>query len=206
MAPTVGHPRLRQLRQHRKAVSPSLPLHGYFNPNSSSPSHFSYKEDVSDNDWVVFATLVSHTSTVWSIAFDSTGKRLASCSDDKTVKIWQEYLPDNEEGIVCTDNEPVWKCVCTLDGIHSRAVYDIAWNKQNGLLATACGDDMIRIFKESPESKKNEPIFNLLVSQTAHRQDINTVQWSPKDQNLLISTSDDGDVKLWRFTDPESSN
>ena len=86
-----------------------------------------FKEDLSDNDWINIATLTSHTSTVWSISFDSTGHRLASCSDDKTVKIWQEYLPGNEEGIATPDNEPVWKCVCTLSGYHSRTVYDISW-------------------------------------------------------------------------------
>lgn len=173
------------------------------NPNSVN---YRYKEDVSDSDWVVFATLASHTSTVWSIAFDSTGKRLASCSDDRTVKIWQEYLPGNEEGIECPDNDPVWKCVCTLDGFHSRAIYDISWNHQNGLIATACGDDMIRIFKESPDSTKNAPNFDLIASQTAHTEDINTVKWNVKDPSLLVTTSDDGNVKLWRFTDPETEN
>ena len=44
-----------------------------------------YKEDV--DDWCCFSTLKSHGSTVWSVAFDKTGTRLASCSDDLTVKI-----------------------------------------------------------------------------------------------------------------------
>lgn len=160
-----------------------------------------YKEDVSDNDWVVFATLSSHTSTVWGIAFDATGKRLASCSDDKTVKIWQEYAPGNSENIPTPDNDPVWKCVCTLSGFHSRAVYDISWNKQNGLLATAGGDDILRIFKESETSTKNEPTFDLIISQTAHSQDVNTVEWCPTNENILVTTSDDGEAKLWKFVE-----
>lgn len=158
-----------------------------------------YKEDLTDNDWVSFATLTSHESTVWSIAFDTTGKRLASCSDDKTIKIWQEYLPGNEAGVVCTDNEPTWKCVCTLSGFHSRAIYDISWNKENGLIATACGDDMIRVFKEAQDSKPDEPTFELIFSQTAHSQDVNTVEWCPANPSLLVSTSDDGEIKLWKF-------
>lgn len=44
------------------------------------------------------ATLEGHESTVWSVAFDGSGERLASCSDDKTVRIWQCYKPGNEEG------------------------------------------------------------------------------------------------------------
>ncbi|XP_063706394.1 probable cytosolic iron-sulfur protein assembly protein Ciao1 [Culicoides brevitarsis] len=160
-----------------------------------------YKEDVSDNDWVVFATLTSHTSTVWSIDFDATGKRLVSCSDDKTLKIWKEYLPNNAEGIATPDNEPVWKCVCTLSGFHNRAIYDVAWNKENGLIATSSGDDMIRVFKETTESTNENPSFDLVTRQTAHSQDVNTVQWSPFEAKTLVTTSDDGDVKLWKYVE-----
>ena len=51
-----------------------------------------------EDDWVCCATLEGHESTVWSVAFDGSGERLASCSDDKTVSIWQCYRPGNEEG------------------------------------------------------------------------------------------------------------
>lgn len=55
-----------------------------------------YREE--EDDWVCCATLEGHESTVWSVAFDRGGERLASCSDDKTVRIWQQYKPGNEEG------------------------------------------------------------------------------------------------------------
>lgn len=138
---------------------------------------------------------------MWSIDFDSTGHRLASCSDDRTLKIWQDYLPGNEEGIVTTDNIPAWKCVCTISGEHTRVVYDVSWCKITGLIATACGDDTIRIFKEDSEhSTKNEPIFNLVARvDRAHSQDVNTVLWDPKHRGQLLSCSDDGTIKIWKF-------
>jgi cytosolic iron-sulfur protein assembly protein CIAO1 len=161
-----------------------------------------YKEDLADSDWVSFASLNSHTSTVWSIAFDESGKRLASVSDDQTMKIWQEYLPGNEQGILTPDNDPVWKCVCTLSGYHSRAIYDISWCKMSGLLATACGDNIIRIFKECDNSNANEPTFELVHTETyAHSQDVNTIVWNPVKQGLLVSTSDDGEAKIWNFVE-----
>lgn len=40
----------------------------------------------------------SHTSTVWGVDFDSTGDRLVSCSDDRTLKVWKAYRPDNPQG------------------------------------------------------------------------------------------------------------
>lgn len=55
-----------------------------------------YREE--EDDWVCCATLEGHESTVWSLAFDPSGQRLASCSDDRTVRIWRQYLPGNEQG------------------------------------------------------------------------------------------------------------
>lgn len=50
-------------------------------------------------------------------------------------------------GVPTPDSEPVWKCVCTLSGYHNRDVYDISWSR-SGLIATASGDNAIRIFKQ----------------------------------------------------------
>ena len=37
---------------------------------------------------------------------------------------------------------------------------------------------------------------------SAHAQDINGVRWSPTDSTALVSCSDDGGIKFWRFTAP----
>lgn len=55
-----------------------------------------YKEE--DDDWECRATLTGHASTVWSVSFDAAGRRLASCSDDRTVKIWREYPSEGGQG------------------------------------------------------------------------------------------------------------
>lgn len=126
-----------------------------------------YKED-GDDDWTCFGTLSSHDSTVWSMSFEKSGKRLASCGDDQTVKIWQEYLPDNQEGLSNSNKlgmkkDATWKCVCTISGYHVRCVYDIDWNKNNGLLATAGGDDSIKIFGEVTALEKAEELNRVLI-------------------------------------------
>lgn len=59
---------------------------------------------------------------------------------------------------------------------------------------------MIRIFKECDGSDPNEPTFEMIHAEhKAHTQDVNTVSWCPTTPGLLISTSDDGDAKLWKF-------
>ena len=68
-----------------------------------------------------------------------------------------------------------------------------------GLLASACGDDTIRIFREVPTpSDPNQPSVELLETvSSAHAEDVNCVSWSPKVEGLLASCSDDGSVNLW---------
>ncbi len=56
-----------------------------------------YKEE--DDDWECRATLEGHESTVWSLTFDPEGQRLASCSADRTVKIWKESTPGDGESV-----------------------------------------------------------------------------------------------------------
>ena len=176
-----------------------------WHPNADVVASASYDNSVKlfredDDDWACFASLNSHESTVWSLSFDATGKRLATCSDDRTVKIWKEYLPGNEFNIATPENEPVWKCVTTLSGVHNRAVYDIDWCHQTGLIATACGDDAIRIFGQDLASDPNAPDFQLLACvPRAHEQDVNSVAWNPVVPGLLASCSDDMSIKIWQF-------
>ena len=72
-----------------------------------------------------------------------------------------------------------------------------------GLIATAAGDDAIRIFQEDPTiGDVHQPSFELTLTQhKAHTQDVNAVSWNPKIPGLLASCSDDGEVKLWQFVD-----
>ncbi|CAF0932578.1 unnamed protein product [Adineta ricciae] len=158
---------------------------------------------VEDNDdWTCASSLESHKSTVWSCDFDVTGKRLVSCSDDKTVKIWHAYEKNNREGIRSPSGVyPVWKCVCTISGYHTQAIYDVKWCSLTGLIATASGDNAIRIFREEERQQMDAPpSFSLVASNThAHLQDVNRISFNPKEAGLLASCSDDGTIKLWRI-------
>ncbi|PKK17541.1 cytosolic iron-sulfur assembly component 1, partial [Columba livia] len=183
--------------------------HVVWHPNQELLASASYDDTVKlyqeeEDDWVCCATLEGHESTVWSVAFDRSGERLASCSDDKTVRIWRRYEPGNEEGVSCIGNDPTWKCVCTLSGYHSRTIYDVSWCHLTGALATACGDDAIRVFEESTSSNPHQPTFALAAHvPRAHSQDVNCVAWNPKEPGLLASCSDDGEIAFWKYQRPE---
>lgn len=84
--------------------------------------------------------------------------------------------------------------------MHGRAIFDVDWCHRTGLVATACGDDAIRVFREGhgeAEAAAATPTLDLVASaEAAHSQDVNCVAWNPKSP-LLASCSDDGSVRLW---------
>jgi WD40 repeat protein len=66
---------------------------------------------------------------------------LASCSSDKTIKIWSEN-PDSKE----------WCCIATLDDGHSKTIRHLAWSPQGNLLASASFDGSTVIWRREQEN------------------------------------------------------
>ncbi|KAJ2158046.1 Cytosolic iron-sulfur protein assembly protein [Coemansia sp. RSA 552] len=173
-----------------------------------------WKED--DDDWYSAAMLTGHDSTVWAGAFDSTGKYLASGSEDCTVRVWTRRKAGSEEsssanaGFYCAP-EVSYECVGVVpDSVHGRAVYSVSWSAPSseaaaagglGYLATGCGDNILRIFKPSASADGQSVAMALVTTvDDAHGlNDINCVQWNPAHPDWLATCGDDGIVRIWRF-------
>uniref|UniRef100_A0A8C3UE56 Probable cytosolic iron-sulfur protein assembly protein CIAO1 n=1 Tax=Catharus ustulatus TaxID=91951 RepID=A0A8C3UE56_CATUS len=161
-----------------------------------------YRED--DDDWVCCATLEGHTSTVWAVAWERSGQRLVSCSDDRTLRVWERSESGEGQG-QGSGTEHSWKCVCTLSGYHGRSIYDVAWCHLTGAVATACGDDAVRVFEEVAAVAPGDAVTFSLAAHVprAHAQDANGVAWHPREPGLLASCGDDGDIAFWHYQRPE---
>lgn len=70
-----------------------------------------------------------------------------------------------------------------------------------GLIVTGCGDNLVRIFRQSDKSDNDKDQVELRFERSidAHSQDVNNVKFHPKIPGLLASASDEGTVKLWKF-------
>eukprot|EP00055_Hartaetosiga_balthica_P000151 m.135810 g.135810 ORF g.135810 m.135810 type:complete len:320 (-) comp10218_c0_seq1:348-1307(-) len=149
-----------------------------------------YELDTASGDWEKTHHLVGHTSTVWGLSFNNDGTMLASVSDDKTIKIWKRM-------------EGKWTCVCTSSGDHTRSIFDIDWNKERDVIATACGDNSVRVFNVVQSRENGESRIHLELAHTlnGHEQDVNSVAWCPSDPSLLASASDDETVIVWTIQD-----
>ena len=106
-------------------------------------------------------------------------------------------MSGNKEGVVVVGPDPVWRCVTTLGGFHERCVYDVDWNHSSGLIATAGGDDAVRVFAEGGDGGGDSDWRCETVQYSAHDQDVNCVRWNPVEEGELATASDDGTIKIW---------
>jgi hypothetical protein len=117
-------------------------------------------------------TLKGHTGLVSSVAFSRDGKRLASGSYDKTVKVWD----------AATGQE-----ILTLKG-HTGYVKSVAFSPDGKRLASASDDQTVKVWDAATGQ---EPLIL-----KGHTGGVYSVGFSP-DGKRLASGNDDETVKVW---------
>lgn len=142
------------------------------------------------DDWYCSETLTSHASTVWGIAFNATGRRMVTSSDDRSIIIWH-----------CLDTNTFsnWCKIGSLKDLHKYAIYSLDWNTVVDYVVTAGGDNSIMILKTDNSGELLEVVRRI---EEAHSGDINCIRWNPDPANshILVSCGDDSLIKLWRLS------
>jgi WD40 repeat protein len=119
--------------------------------------------------------LRGHQQTVYAVAWSHTGNRVASGSNDQTVRIW-----DAQTGT----------CTHILQG-HIATVTSVDWSVDGSFLASGSYDRSVRIWDMQEGTSRVGSEHNGLVS---------AVVWSP-DGTLVAIADEDGQVLVWRAAD-----
>lgn len=126
------------------------------------------------------------------------------CSSNKTedyscCKSSEVHESSEEEDSGCCGNNTDSSCcssskkprTASLVQIPPAELYNISWNSNSTLLTLACSDHSIKIVND-----QGGVVGNV---EDAHGGEVNSVSWSPVDENVFASTGDDGKLKVWRI-------
>lgn len=128
-----------------------------------------------------------HDDMIHDAVLDYYGRRLATCSSDRTIKIYEV------EG-------ETHRLVDTLKG-HDGPVWQVSWAhpKYGNILASASYDGKVIIWQE-----KNN-VWGKLTEHANHQASVNSVQWAPHEVGAVLAcASSDGKVSVLEFKEDGS--
>src|ERR687886_290494 len=160
-----------------------------------------------------FKVLYGHTDWVWSVAFSPDGNILASCSNDLSIRLWNQdgsclkvlqgntsgvrslaFSPDGRWLISGGDDQGIrlWdvqsgKCLKILQD-HVGWIWSIAFSPDGQWFASGGHDQKVRLW----DAQSGKCIKRL----QGHKGCVSSVSFSP-DGELLASGSQDETIKCW---------
>ncbi|KAL3588150.1 hypothetical protein FPOAC2_14049 [Fusarium poae] len=175
----------RFILSHARAIE-IAPLQAYASALVFSPEHSLTRElfKKEEPDWMVLKprmeadwnaclqTLEGHGDSVTSVVFSADGRRLASGSDDKTVKIWDAAMG---------------ACERTLEG-HGWLVGSVVFSADGRRLASGLVDNTVKIWDAATGACEQ--------TLKGHGNSVTSVVFSA-DGRRLASGSGDSTVKIW---------
>lgn len=147
--------------------------------------------------------LRGHTDRAWHVAWSPSGEQLASCSSDKTVRIWSRIQGGDS-----------WTCSAILEEAHTRTIRACSWSPSGRYLATASFDATTAIWElqggvweqVTPAACRMHacmhnvwpmPVCAIKVATLeGHENEVKCVAWSP-DGSHISTCGRDKSVWVW---------
>ena len=136
----------------------------------------------------------SHEDLVHDIAFDFYGKRFATCSSDKHIKIW-----------TLDEEKDTWTSY-DIPRAHQNSIWRLSWaNPEYGQLLASCSDDNTICLWEEQESTTVADSSQdrwKKVKLASHKRSVNDVKFCHRSLGLkLASACADGYLRIYEALD-----
>lgn len=132
------------------------------------------------------STLKGHTEDrVWHVCWSKNGQFLASCGEDKVIRMW-EFLPSS-----CEAN-----CIATLEDAQERTLRCCEFSPDDKLIASASFDGTIVVWEARNDTFRN---WDQIASLEGHDNEVKSVAWSHNGV-WLATCGRDKKVWIWERT------
>lgn len=118
------------------------------------------------------SSFLGHTNRVLRARYSPSGKTIASCSEDRTLRLFDVLSGD---------------CVHTYNESHNGYANDVAWHPDGSLVAIALSNNRIKIY--------DRRVHKLIQMYNVHVGAVNSIAFHPSG-HLMITGSDDGSSKV----------
>jgi WD40 repeat protein len=166
------------------------------------------------------ATLPGHKADrVWHVAWSAVGRYLASCGEDREIRIYETvvdmvkmqiddsvFAGVNAEMKKGVDDNSGWssedciRCIATLEDGQLRTIRSCEWSPNGKMIASASFDGTVVVWEAQNNAKSR---WDQVSSLEGHENEVKSVAWS-SDSKWLATCGRDKRVWIWeRLQDNE---
>ncbi|CAD8102644.1 unnamed protein product [Paramecium sonneborni] len=135
-----------------------------------------------------FQTLEGHVGSVNAVCFGHISNTIVSAGEDKTIRIWKEYLQSKEK------EKKYYNCKQIINEAHNIDIHCLCFNQLNNLLASGCQEGNIKIWIEVEDIWINSQILII------HTQWVKSLSFN-YDSTFLVSGSGDKLICVWNLNE-----
>lgn len=141
-----------------------------------------------------------HTECIHDISYDFYGRRLATCSADKCIKVWD--LNSDGEWVLSGQMSG------NISDGHTQAVVRVAWaHPEFGTILASCSEDHSVIIWKEEVMANAERQWVRKANLTDARQGVQDIKFAPHHYGLeLAAGSKDGFVRIYKAEDSMKPN